>query len=182
MPVIDMVKEKIKVEVNISTVQEMSAGGNGRSKWFALNDFDNHADFFNAALAHIQNVWGENSPSMRLTHIFTDMPHLGLVSEHGADKDIWLLMEMGDVNQVKMVEAYINIFGKHATMKDTIQNAIDLSQGYHESDESCVDQYISEFGSIEEADPTISLDLTKAEYTEHFMKGISHSNGHYFNN
>lgn len=181
----EVTKSKIMVEVLLSTVEQMkpqSAKGDGRSKWFALNEYDNHADCFNAMLAHAQNEWGEKSPSLRLTHINTSMPHLGLINERGVDADVWLLMEMGDIEQVEIVEAYIAIHGRGNDLKTTIQDAIDLFQGRHETDESCVEQYISEFGSIREADDEVSPYLTKDQYTTHFMKNISKSNGFYFNN
>ena len=175
-----VVKSRIKVEVLVSTVREMTTGA-GRSKWFTVSDYENAGAFYGDVLNHAQQVWGEKEPAIRLSSISTDMPFLGLVTEHGADNALWDLMDLGDVEQVKIVKAYIDIYGKKPTMKETIEQAIDLFQGCHDSDEGCVDQYINEFGSIVEADPDVSPYLSKEEYTAHFMKNISKSNGYYFN-
>ena len=197
MTTTDLLNENIKVEVLVSTQKQMSAEGAGCSKWFVLTEYDNHADFFNAALDHVQNVWGEKNPSIEFTHIHSNISHLsippvdttipviqylGLITKEEIDADLWLLLKLDKVEQVEKVKAFINIYDKQSTMQETIESAINLFQGRHDSDESCVEQYISEFGSIEEADPDISPDLTKEEYTAHFMKQISKSNGYYFNN
>ena len=102
--------KKIKVEVLVSTIHEMTNGA-GRSKWFTLSDYDNHADFFNASLDHVQKNWGEKSPSIRLTNISTDMPFLNLVTEHGTSNDLWALMAIGDLEKAKKVTRHISEVG-----------------------------------------------------------------------
>ena len=116
--------KKIKLEVLVSTVHEMTNGA-GRSKWFTLSDYDHNADFFNAALDHVQKNWGEKNPSIRLTQISTDMPFLDLVTEHGASNDLWDLMAIGDLEKVKKVTSYISEVGMcNRGMPEVITSAL----------------------------------------------------------